>query len=61
MRRPRICDISASDSPSSSRPPSRTEPDTSAYSGSSPITAIAAADLPDPDSPTIATTSRGAT
>ena len=40
---------------------SRTEPDTSAYSGSSPITAIAAADLPDPDSPTIATTSRGAT
>ena len=47
--------------PSSSAPPRRTEPDTSAYSGSKPMTAIAAADLPDPDSPTIATTSPGAT
>ena len=57
MRAPRMRDISASAMPSSSVPPSRTEPDTAAYSGSRPITAIAAADLPEPDSPTIATTS----
>ena len=58
---PRIRDISLSDRPSSSSPRRRTDPETSAYSGSSPITAIAAADLPDPDSPTIATTSPAAT
>jgi hypothetical protein len=46
--------------PSSSRPSITAEPDTDAYSGSRPITAIAAADFPEPDSPTIATTSRGA-
>ena len=50
-------DNSASDIPSISVPASRAEPDTAAYSGSSPITAIAAADLPEPDSPTMATTS----
>ena len=47
--------------PSNSSPPRLTDPVTVAYSGSRPITAIAAADLPDPDSPTIATTSPGAT
>ena len=66
MRAPRIFDIPASDSPSNSWPPaspslSRTEPVTVAYSGSRPITAIAAADLPEPDSPTIATTSPAST
>ena len=57
---PRMRDISASDMPSSSRPSRRADPVTVAYSGSRPITAIAAADLPDPDSPTMATTSPGA-
>ena len=38
-----------------------TDPDTVAYSGSSPTTAIAVADLPEPDSPTTATTLRGST
>ena len=61
MRRPRIRDIASSDKPSSSWPSRLTDPLTSAYSGSRPITAMAAADLPEPDSPTIATTSRGAT
>ncbi|BCI86583.1 hypothetical protein NIIDMKKI_17890 [Mycobacterium kansasii] len=58
---PRTRDIPSSPRPSSSVPCSRTEPRTSAYSGSSPTTAMAAADLPDPDSPTIATTSPGST
>ncbi len=56
---PRIRDIAWSDSPSSSLPCKRTDPDTSAYSGSSPMTAIAAVLLPEPDSPTMATTSPG--
>src|SRR6478752_4893555 len=50
MDLPRICDIWLSDNP-----------DTSAYSGSSPMIAIAVADLPEPDSPTSATTSPAAT
>ena len=50
-----------SDSPSSSSPCSRTDPVTSAYSGSRPTTAIALADLPAPDSPTSATTSPAST
>ena len=39
-----MSDIRLSDNPSSSLPCSLTEPDTSAYSGSSPTTAIAVAD-----------------
>ncbi|COW16194.1 Uncharacterised protein [Mycobacterium tuberculosis] len=58
---PRNRDIALSASPNSSVPCSRTEPRTCAYSGSRPTTAIAAADLPEPDSPTIATTSPGST
>ena len=54
-------DICLSGNPSSSSPCRRTEPDTSAYSGSSPMTAIAPADLPAPDSPTSATTSPAST
>ena len=56
---PRIRDIAWSDSPSSSWPCNRTDPETRVYSGSSPTTAIAAVVLPEPDSPTMATTSPG--
>src|ERR1700758_2482203 len=38
----------------------RTEPDTRALFGSNPIVAIAVTDLPDPDSPTMPSTSPGA-
>jgi hypothetical protein len=46
-----------SSSPASSWPLSRTEPSTRAVAGSKPITARADADLPEPDSPTIPSTS----
>ena len=58
---PRNRDMASSGSPISSLPCNRTEPRTSAYSGSSDTTAIAAVDLPEPDSPTIATTSPAST
>ena len=61
IRAPRMRDIWVSGSPMSSSPCSFTEPDTDANSGSSPMTAIAPADLPAPDSPTRATTSPAST
>jgi len=61
MLLPLMCDSCASDFPSSSSPRSRTDPATSAYSGSRPLTDIALADFPAPDSPTIASTSPAST
>lgn len=55
--RPRSVDISRSASPSSCRPFSSIDPDTRADGGSRPITASDDTDLPDPDSPTMASTS----
>jgi hypothetical protein len=54
---PLILFSSASDAVSSSVLPKRTEPDTVAVRGSSPITASEVTDLPEPDSPTIPSTS----
>ena len=59
--RPRMLDSSVSGSPSSSCPRNRTEPLTRAAAGSRPITASEVTDLPEPDSPTIPSTSPGAT
>ena len=57
MELPRSLDNSRSPSPSSSRPRRRIEPLIRACSGSRPITASADTDLPEPDSPTMASTS----
>lgn len=57
--RPRNRDIASSPRPSNSVSCNRTEPRTLACSGNSPITAIAETDFPEPDSPTMATTSPG--
>ncbi len=46
--------------PRSSRPPKRMEPRTLALLGSNPMVASAVTDLPDPDSPTMPSTSPGA-
>lgn len=54
---PRSVDSSLSPMPSNSRPCNRMEPVTRACSGSRPITASDATDLPEPDSPTMASTS----
>ena len=51
MRRPRIPHIAASSSANRSSPSSRAAPPRCAPSGSSPITASAVIDLPEPDSP----------
>ena len=60
ISRPRMRRISSSESPSSSRPPKRIEPRVRAVpAGSSCMTASADTDLPEPDSPTIATISPG--
>ena len=62
MSRPRILRISSSVRPSSSRPPKRTEPLVRAVpAGRSCMTASADTDLPEPNSPTIATISPGCT
>ncbi len=61
IERPRSLDSCRSPKPSSSRPRSRIEPEIRACSGSSPITASADTDLPEPDSPTMASTSPSAT
>jgi hypothetical protein len=52
-----IADSSRSERPSSSSPLKRTEPLIVACGGSNPITASEETDLPDPDSPTIPSTS----
>ena len=57
MWRPRIFASAVSGAPSSSWPPNRTEPVTRADPGSRPITAIEVTDLPEPDSPTMPSTS----
>ena len=57
MPAPRMRDISLSLRPSSSRPRKRTEPVTFAFVGSRPIAASEDTDLPEPDSPTIASVS----
>ena len=54
---PRTALSSRSPSPRSSRPWKRTEPPTRAVRGSSPITASAETDFPEPDSPTMPSTS----
>ncbi len=59
MLRPRTVFSSASAAPSSSWPRKRTEPETCAVRGSSPITASDVTDLPEPDSPTMPSTSPG--
>ena len=60
ISRPRMRRISSSVSPRSSRPPKRMEPRVRAVpAGSSCMTASAETDLPEPDSPTIATISPG--
>jgi hypothetical protein len=51
MSAPRWRRIALSESPSSSRPSKRTEPDAVAVGGSSPITARELTVLPEPDSP----------
>ena len=57
---PRILASCLSGMPTSSCPRSRTLPFTRADSGSSPMTASDDTDLPDPDSPTMPSTSPGA-
>ncbi len=61
ISRPRMRRISSSESSSSSRPRKRTDPlgMRAVPSGSSRMTASADTDLPDPDSPTMATISPG--
>ena len=54
---PRMSDICRSSRPISSRPPSRTDPLTAALDGSRPMIASEVTDLPDPDSPTMPSTS----
>ena len=62
ISRPRMRRISSSERSSSSRPSKRMEPCVRAVpDGSSRITASADTDLPEPDSPTIATISPGLT
>ena len=55
--RPRIWRSERWSMPTISRSPSLIEPATWAFFGSSPSIAIAVVDLPEPDSPTIASTS----
>jgi hypothetical protein len=57
MRLPRTFAIRASSRPISSSPSSMMDPSTTALAGSSPVTAVADADLPEPDSPTMPRTS----
>ncbi|CAM5351510.1 hypothetical protein STANM309S_02063 [Streptomyces tanashiensis] len=61
MSLPRTRDSRASFRPTRSRPPSRTRPDIRAVGGSSPMTPIAVADLPEPDSPTMPSVRPGST
>ena len=61
MSLPRSAVNCLSDSPATSRSPSSTVPVTRAVSGSSPIAARDDTDLPEPDSPTTASTSPGFT
>ncbi len=61
MRRPRMDARSVSRRPISSVPRNRMEPATRACGGNSPMVASADTDLPDPDSPTIPSTSPVAT
>ena len=56
---PRMRVSSLSVRPSSSSPRNLTEPVTRAFFGSRPITAIEVTDLPEPDSPTMPSTSPG--